>query len=636
MRAFLVCFVALTIFLGCVRTARADVPKGTAFALIVTNNRSPRLSRPDLRYADDDGAKYYDVFRMIAPESNVALLTKFDRDTERLFPHLAGKERPPSKAHVQSAARDLAAKMRSAASAGPVDFYFVFAGHGDVDGGKGFLELEDGAFTSEDLAELLKSMPATRSHVILDSCNSFFVVNARKPGGRHFVTSAEAAKSLGERLPNVGVFLSTSAEAAVYEWSELQSGVFSHAVRSGLSGAADADGNGRVSYDELRAFVNIASKDIKNPNFRPQVFARAPGGRGDEALLKLTGARASRVRLEQGQQRLTVRDPNELRWLDVHKEAGSSLTLWLPPSIAKDANVEELDAANGIVLRRRRLQLVEDGGESESMLAALPTGDVRADARGPDEMFRSLFSRPFGSTSFSQYQRELATEEPAVFGISTDDARRMHDLLEQAAEQAKTRRIVGGGIGAGGLGVVMLAGGVYAYTQSKTELQQGLSVTLGVLGGGLITTGVLATVITSKEEDIFASYVDGLRRNRNPMDVVAKTERELFALAEEYRSHRTRMRWLGVGMATLFAALGTSSVIQAETPDARLFSGLFYGALFVESGFLVGWTFVKYPTEETAAIWSKDPGIERLRAPEPKVHIRPELGLGTIGFSASF
>ncbi|NVL83630.1 hypothetical protein, partial [Escherichia coli] len=97
------------------------------------------LARPDLRYADDDGAKYYETFRMIAPGSNVALLTRFDRDTARLFPHLAGKERPPSKAALPAVARDLAVKMRKAG--GPVDFYFVFAGHGDVDRGKGFLEL---------------------------------------------------------------------------------------------------------------------------------------------------------------------------------------------------------------------------------------------------------------------------------------------------------------------------------------------------------------------------------------------------------------------------------------------------------------------------------------------------------------
>jgi len=42
----------------------------------------------------------------------------------------------------------------------------------------------------------------------------------------------------------VGVFLSTSAESEVFGWSELQSGVFSHAVRSGLMGAADANHDG--------------------------------------------------------------------------------------------------------------------------------------------------------------------------------------------------------------------------------------------------------------------------------------------------------------------------------------------------------------------------------------------------------
>ena len=52
---------------GDVRDALADTR--STFAIVVTSNRSPRLSRPDLRYADDDGAKYYELFRMLAPES---------------------------------------------------------------------------------------------------------------------------------------------------------------------------------------------------------------------------------------------------------------------------------------------------------------------------------------------------------------------------------------------------------------------------------------------------------------------------------------------------------------------------------------------------------------------------------------
>src|SRR4030095_4110219 len=126
---------------------------------------------------------------------------------------------------------------------------------------------------------------STRSHVILDSCNAFFVLNSRRPGGRHFVTPDDATRSLRANLPNVGVFVSTSAEAEVFEWSELQSGIFSHAVRSGLSGAADANADGEVTYDELAPFVTIATRKVKNPLFRPQVFARGPGGDNRSAMV---------------------------------------------------------------------------------------------------------------------------------------------------------------------------------------------------------------------------------------------------------------------------------------------------------------------------------------------------------------
>ena len=161
--------------------------------------------------------------------------------------------------------------------------YFVFAGHGDVDEGTGFIELADARFTSDDLEQWLRAIPFSRGHVILDSCNSFFMLSERKPGGRYYATPEDAARSLASRLPNVGVFLSTSAEGESFEWSELQSGVFSHVVRSGLLGAADADGDGSVSYVELAAFVATATADVKNPNMRPHVFMRGPGGRDDLA-----------------------------------------------------------------------------------------------------------------------------------------------------------------------------------------------------------------------------------------------------------------------------------------------------------------------------------------------------------------
>ena len=166
-------------------------------------------------------------------------------------------------------------------------FYFVFAGHGDVDGGRGFLELADSAFTSEDVEGLLRTVGADEAHVILDSCNSFFVINPRKPGGRRFATPKDAAERAGQAAPPTwACFCPPAPSPEVFEWSELQSGVFSHAVRSGLMGAADANRDGRVSYEELAAFVETAAAEIKNPAYRPKVFARGPNGDDERTPLR--------------------------------------------------------------------------------------------------------------------------------------------------------------------------------------------------------------------------------------------------------------------------------------------------------------------------------------------------------------
>src|SRR5205823_1070573 len=58
------------------------------FALIVTNNRSASLERPDLNYADDDGARYHALFRAVAPAENVVLLTRFDAASKLRYAEL--------------------------------------------------------------------------------------------------------------------------------------------------------------------------------------------------------------------------------------------------------------------------------------------------------------------------------------------------------------------------------------------------------------------------------------------------------------------------------------------------------------------------------------------------------------------
>src|SRR5207302_8747688 len=115
-----------------------------------------------------------------------------------------------------------------------------------------------------------------QSQLIVDACYSYFLTLERGPGGsRHDIPGFAQFGGLAKR-ENVGLLLSTSSARESHEWSGVESGVFSHEVRSGLYGAADADGDGVVTYPEMVAFIERANAAIPGERFRPDVFARAP------------------------------------------------------------------------------------------------------------------------------------------------------------------------------------------------------------------------------------------------------------------------------------------------------------------------------------------------------------------------
>lgn len=636
MRVRLVLIFLLTLVLPLMVTNVARAEERSTFALVVTNNRSARLARPDLRYADDDGAKYFEMFRMLAPPSNVVLLTTFDPDTRKLFPELAGNVRPPSVENVKAAARAMAAQIEAAKASGPVDFYFVFAGHGDIDHGRGFLELEDGPLTADGLQDLIRSMPATRSHVILDSCNAFFAIQARKPGGRHFLTSDEAQRSLAERLPDVGVFLSTSAEGSVFEWSSIQSGIFSHAVRSGISGAADADGDGHVTYDELRAFVDIASRDVKNPVYRPQVFARGPGGQGTADLVDLSRAKGKRLLLDEGARRLTIRDEADIPWVDVNKEAGRTASLVFPQRLGRNGVVEE-DAPAG---RTRRTFDVE--GSDAIALADLTELASPVDARGSDEVFRSLFAQPFGPRAYAAFLAEQKDAPPLVLGVSPDEKERLRLLLRETADSAQRARFLRGAmamsvsLGFGAASGVKLAEGIRNDDTSSIVLSS-VGVGVGALATGFDLYWMLRP---SYEERTYADFSTSLALTSDPtreQAAFADAERRLFIA--ERKDHRMRVvnRWLGLAVAAGYGFILGRSIAGVEGDLSRVdpvmtglgaTMGLFSAVLFVDS-------FFPTTTERMAKLWREDPELLRT-ARTSSLTLKPVFGGLSVGLVGTF
>src|SRR5207247_3242095 len=143
---------------------------------------------------------------------------------------------------IQALASDIRqARQRNVKTA----LYFVYAGHGNVRDGHGYVTLEDARIDGAALeADVLKKINADQTHFIVDACYSYFLAVGRGPGGqRHELRGFTQLAGLAAR-ESVGLLLSTSSARESHEWAGVQAGVFSHEVRSGLYGAAGAAGDG--------------------------------------------------------------------------------------------------------------------------------------------------------------------------------------------------------------------------------------------------------------------------------------------------------------------------------------------------------------------------------------------------------
>jgi hypothetical protein len=299
------------------------------FALVVGVNRSVDTQLAPLVYADDDAFRYRDLFRSVG--ARTWLLARPDENTRRVSAAVAEAQEPAAES-LTRAVSELARAVASARAQGRrTVLYFVFAGHGNLGESGAYLTLEDQRLTGAELdRQVLRPIGADESHLIVDACYSYYLANERGPGGR--ARDVRGFSQLGGQLdrPDVGVLLSTSSARESHEWQEFQAGVFSHEVRSGLYGAADANGDGEVSYLEIAAFVSWANAAIANERFRPEVFARAP--RGQARLLDLRPALANRIvvdaLVEPGHHLVEDRQGN--RVAEFHNPAGQTVRLVRP------------------------------------------------------------------------------------------------------------------------------------------------------------------------------------------------------------------------------------------------------------------------------------------------------------------
>jgi len=267
-------------------------------------------TRTPLRYAVSDAKNFVQVLESMGgvQESDRFLLQE------------------PTKAEFEKALTDLQHSVSSAShSANRIEVVVYYSGHADEKG----LLLGHDRFNYQTLRQALQAIKADVQIAVLDACASGAIT--RFKGGQR-----QQAFLVDESTDMKGhAFLTSSSETEVAQESDaIGASFFTHYLVSGLRGAADISGDGKVTLNEAYqfAFQNTLDRTVdtqggaQHPNYDIKMT-----GTGDVVMTDLRQTSAGLVLGDVLSGRFYIRDAEKRLVAELNKPAGRTVEIGLPP-----------------------------------------------------------------------------------------------------------------------------------------------------------------------------------------------------------------------------------------------------------------------------------------------------------------
>ena len=318
--------------------AAATVPHPFAYGILVGTNVGG-AGQQTLRYAEEDARKMAEVLRQLGRYGTADLRVLVRPDAQGLL----------------AAVDDVAAKMRAHQARGEqAVLVFYYSGHARA----GSFSLGGEDLSVSTLRERLRQIPSTLTLVVLDACQSgqFARIKGAEPAADFSYNSVSRLTTKG-----IAVMASSTAQELSQESDELRSSYFTHHLIVALRGAADADGDGRVSLDEAYRYAyrrTLASTSETQVGGQHVTLETDLAGQGDvpvtypaesRSQLELPGPLEARILVQQ--------KPSGNVVAEVQKAKGAPLRLAFT-SGAYEAIVR--DSAPGAKVLRCKLALADD------------------------------------------------------------------------------------------------------------------------------------------------------------------------------------------------------------------------------------------------------------------------------------
>ncbi|NVJ08763.1 caspase family protein [Myxococcus sp. AM001] len=277
------------------------------FALLVGVNDGGE-GRARLRYAVTDARSFGDVLEELGgvQPRDTLLLLEGDR------------------AALESALVRFKAMVAAATTPGTrIEALIYYSGHSDEQG----LLLQKDRFGYRELRQALESLPADVRIAILDSCASGTL--ARQKGGVRrpaFMVDASSA------VRGHAILTSSSEDEVSQESDRIGGSFFTHNLVSGLRGAADVSGDGRVTLHEAYQFAfheTLARTEETRAGAQHPAYDIELAGTGDLVMTDLRSTAAVLVLEDLVDGRLYVRDSQGRLVVELKKYAGRTTELGL-------------------------------------------------------------------------------------------------------------------------------------------------------------------------------------------------------------------------------------------------------------------------------------------------------------------
>lgn len=337
-----------------------DVLPVERYALYIGSNRGGE-TRETLRYAGSDAQKLAQLMSEVGGVSTENSIILVD----------------PSKAEIDTTFNQISNTIRSQKNrAKRTEFLLYYSGHSDENA----ILLGTERYEYAALKTELNKVPSDVHVVMLDSCYSGNFVRAK--GG----TRQKPFLMDDSSVVQGHAYLSSSSETeASQESDDIQASFFTHALITGLRGAADTSGDKKVSLNELYyyAFNQTLSK-TEATNYGPQhpSFNITMVGSGDLVLTDITEAESLIILPTTLEGNCFIRTQKGLLVSEINKIKGTEIALALPAGYYTVALVTATSTTQTSIQLAKKQSLIL-GNEIFTPLPRVygrPRGDVDLDS----------------------------------------------------------------------------------------------------------------------------------------------------------------------------------------------------------------------------------------------------------------